>query len=253
MKANPGVPTGFSIKSSILYRQQDPQSFQINVDSCLFIPIDEISTDRTNIGPVRKLQFFVDISALTAGLTGWKPFIYLDDVTAVPFSFIQEHGHEHSPSIISIGFPKIECLFQSRHIQILDTDQVIFPGQLFGKLMQAILTLMLDFRMQLCDYLTLLLIVLRVFLSMGKLPLFPRQLLLKFLVRFLKVRQFSIGIHIQMRGRHIQTDMLHILRRFRVDQLCFWVLKGDGTVPLSIFLMTDRHGLQFSTGLNLPV
>ena len=85
---------------------------------------------------------------------------------------------------------------------------------------------------------------------MGKLPLFPRQLLLKFLVRFLKVRQFSIGIHIQMRGRHIQTDMLHILRRFRVDRLCFWVLKGDGTVPLS---MTDRHGLQFSTGLNLPV
>lgn len=153
MKANPGVPTGFSIKCSILCRQQYPQSFQINVDSCLFIPIDEISTDRTNIGPVRKLQFFVDISALTAGLTGWKPFIYLDDVTAVPVFFIQEHGNEHSPSIITIGFPKIECLFQSRHIQILDTDQVIFPGQLFGKLMQAILTLMLDFRMQPCDYL----------------------------------------------------------------------------------------------------
>lgn len=102
----------------------------------------------------------MDIPTLTAGFAGWESFIDLDDVTAVPFPFIQEHGHEHSPSIITIELSKIECLFQSRHIQILDTDQVVFPGQLFGKLMQAILTLMLDFRMQPCNYLTLLFIVL---------------------------------------------------------------------------------------------
>ena len=87
----------------------------------------------------------MDIPTLTAGFAGWEPFIDLDDVTAVPFPFIQEHGHEHSPSIITIGLSKIECLFQSRHIQ---------------------------------------------------------------------------------------TDVLHICRRFLVDRLCFWVLKGDGTVPL---------------------
>ena len=56
------------------------------------------------------------IPALTAGFAGWEPFIDLDDVTAVPFPFIQEHGHEHSPSIITIGLSKIECLFQSRHL-----------------------------------------------------------------------------------------------------------------------------------------
>lgn len=98
----------------------------------------------------------MDISTLTAGFTGWEPFIYLDDVTAVPLSFIQEHRHEHSPSIITIGLSKIECLFQSGHIQVLDTNQVVFPGQMFGKFMQAILTLMLDFRMQPCDHPTLL-------------------------------------------------------------------------------------------------
>ena len=101
----------------------------------------------------------MNVSAAAAFFAGWKSFAYPDQDLSFPFCFISNHIDEHSPSVIGNRFSKTQSLFYCRHIQIFDPDDVIFFCDLAGQFMKKVGTLMLGFRMQFCDFLTLSFII----------------------------------------------------------------------------------------------
>ena len=127
---------------------------------------------RADIGTVRQSQLLMNMTTLTAGLTGRKPAVNLYQLFSLPFSLIGQHFHKHAPSVIRCGFSEFQGTSDSRHIKIFERDQVISISQGCRQLMQEITPLMFGFRMQLCDFQTLCLIPLGAFLLTGKTFLF---------------------------------------------------------------------------------
>ena len=87
----------------------------------------------------------------TAGLRGREPPVYsYEEGAAFPTGFFQIQ-EEVSPAIIGDRLSKPEGPADSCHVQVLYPNDVISPCQPYCGLVQEITTLMLGFRMQLCD------------------------------------------------------------------------------------------------------
>lgn len=140
----------------------------------------------------------MDAAALAACFAGGEPFADLDNVLALPHSFVGKHPGEAAPSVIACGFPELEALLDGRHIQVLDADNVILFCQAEGNLVQQIIALMLGFRMQLGDTLLLLIIIAGTLDHMGQLALLSGNTSLYPPVWLIKVRNLAVGTHIQL-------------------------------------------------------
>ena len=77
-------------------------------------------------------------------------------------------------------FPKRRAFFHACKVYILYPYDVILPHKAYRHLVQEVVTLVLGFRMQLCDLPALLPVVLGAFLHMGKSALFTSDLLFQF-------------------------------------------------------------------------
>ena len=71
----------------------------------------------------------MDVAAFAARFAGGEPLVDLDDMLAFPHGFIGKHPGEISPAVIACGFPEMKALLDSRHIQVLDADNVILFRQ----------------------------------------------------------------------------------------------------------------------------
>ena len=97
--------------------------------------------------------------AAAAGLRGRVPPVHADEQCPVPGAFLLQDPDEVSPAVIRQTLPKTEGFFHVCKVYILYPYDVILPHKAYRHLVQEVVTLVLGFRMQLCDLPALLPVV----------------------------------------------------------------------------------------------
>ena len=184
------------------------KTFLINIFSCLFVTIHNMSTNRAYIRAVRKLKFLMDMTTCKAGLTGREPFTDEKNQLSFSGSFIKQHVYEHAPAVVTDGLPKMQGFLHGCHIQVFNSDQIISIGQHTGQLVQPVASLMLGFRMQLGDGLLLLHVITGTKFHMGQFPLFLCDFGFHLTVRLFIIGMVAKRVDVQARQGHIQSDVL---------------------------------------------
>ena len=177
----------------------DTKPFFVNIFSCLFVTIHDMPTNEAYIHAVGKLQFFMDMTTCKAGLTGREPFTVEKNQLSFSGSFIKQHVYEHSPAVVAGGFPKMQGLFHSCHVQVFYGDQIISISQHTGQLVQPVASLMLGFRVQFGDGLLLLQVITGTELHMRQFPLLFGKFGFHLTVRLFIIGMVAKGVDVQTR------------------------------------------------------
>ena len=121
--------------------------------------------------------------------------------------------------------------------------------------MQHVVALTLGFRVQLGDALFLLVVVIASFDHMGQFALFSGDFGLYLPVWLIEIGNIAIRIYVQLRQRHIQSNvpqLLLVLGRYR-SRFLLRVLKQQREIPLTCGFVGHRYTFQKAAGLHLPM
>lgn len=84
-------------------------------------------------------------------MTGRVEPVYRDQLLALSFELVCEHGAEHAVPVVHRAFAECEGLAHVLHVQVLHADAIISGGEPVGRLVQEVGSLVPDLGGELGD------------------------------------------------------------------------------------------------------
>ena len=175
-------------------------------------------------------------------MTGRVEPVYRDQLLALSFELVCEHGAEHAVPVVHRAFAECEGLAHVLHVQVLHADAIISGGEPVGRLVQEVGSLVPDLGGELGDAPLLFHPITGPFYHVAESTLLAHQPWLHPPVETRIVGSFAVAGHVQAVGGVIQSDDMHGSDGFECLGL---VLEQYRRRVFAVFAMLDGHALQF--------
>ncbi|QXX76713.1 hypothetical protein MHY1_p00235 (plasmid) [Methylovirgula sp. HY1] len=155
---------------------------------------------------------FGDRTAIGASLRAWEPSPAFDKRLARARGLVFQNVRKHSPSRIACRSGEAVVLHHSLHVQIFDSNHLVFVYDPSRQLVQVVFAGAGDARVRACDQLAAFCAPTRSFLFAGRHPLFAFQVPLS-LAKMARIVEFrAVAGDGEVRQPNIHTDCLAVSR-----------------------------------------
>lgn len=142
-------------------------------------------------------------------MTGRVEPVYRDQLLALSFELVCEHGAEHAVPVVHRAFAECEGLAHVLHVQVLHADAIISGGEPVGRLVQEVGSLVPDLGGELGDAPLLFHPITGPLDHVAESALLAHQPWLHLPVETRVVGLFAVAGHVQAVGGVIQSDDMH--------------------------------------------
>ena len=146
-----------------------------NVRRCIRVAVVDCAAFRARPFPHAQRQFLYGMSAVKAGLRGWKPSVDLDHGFSVPLGLLFDHADGRSDGCVVQRAGKVVVLGHAAQVEVFDADHIETGYDVGAQLMQRIAAAVGDLLVDAGDVTPGLLAPLAALLRPGKVFLIERQ------------------------------------------------------------------------------